>query len=181
MRQALVRQAPGTSTFLWCLPLLLFGPLWLGAKAKPTEYEVKAAFLYQFVNFVEWPDDDDELRLCILGQDPFGSYLDAIETRQAKGRTISLNRLGHAEEADRCHLIFVASAPERPAQELLADLPKTGVLIVGDSKDFVSHGGTIGFVFKGGRVGFELNLKVAREAGLRVSSKLLEVAKVVVL
>lgn len=153
--------------------------------ARTPEYEVKAAFLYNFVKFVEWPPQafphsSAPFRLCVLGSDPFGDTLSNItEGKSISGRPIINSRLQSVLQAPSCHVLFISlAAPEaqRQALEAVHDLP---VLTVGESADFLRLGGMIKFVLEQDRVRFEINLEAAQRHHLKLSSKLLAVARVV--
>lgn len=164
--------------------LLLLGASGLGAKGV-REHDVKAAFLLNFARFVEWPPEafgsaQAPFVIGIVGEDPFG---EAIETtilqQQVKGRTI---RLRHCEEdADfgDCHILFVSRSVGARVEKLLERLKGLPVLTVGETDAFVLKGGGIGFLIKDGNVRFDVNAKVAKATGLKFSSKLLAVARLV--
>lgn len=149
------------------------------------EYEVKAAFLYNFAKFVEWPpqaftQSSAPLRICVLGQDPFGDTLSKIvQGKSISGRIIMNQRLQSTSEARACHILFISrSDPEdlNKAIQSTRDLP---VLTVGESDDFLAQGGVVNFVLEEDRVRFEINLRAAESHRLKLSSKLLAVARVV--
>jgi YfiR/HmsC-like len=160
-----------------------------GARAQsPTagEYQVKAAFLYNFAKFVEWPsssfsDTSTPLRICIFGQDPFGQELrDIANEKIVNGRKLLVSQVADLQTAKACHILFIASSEKAQLKQVLENLRGTGVLTVGDTKGFVDQGGMINFVLENERVRFEVNRKAADQAGLKVSSKLLNVAKSVI-
>jgi YfiR/HmsC-like len=160
-----------------------------GARAQsPTagEYQVKAAFLYNFAKFVEWPsssfsDAGTPLRICIFGQDPFGQELrDIANEKIVNGRKLLVSQVADLQTAKACHILFIASSEKAQLKQVLENLRGTGVLTVGDTKGFVDQGGMINFVLENERVRFEVNRKAADQAGLKVSSKLLNVAKSVI-
>jgi hypothetical protein len=149
------------------------------------EYEVKAAFLYNFAKFVDWPprafpDSSTPLRICVLGRDPFGDTLSRIgQGKSISGRPITSQAVRSSADARPCHILFIGSSDPaflKPALALLHNLP---VLTVGESNDFLSLGGMINFVLEQDRVRFEINLEAAESHHLKLSSKLLAVARVV--
>jgi hypothetical protein len=149
------------------------------------EYLVKMAFLFNFAKFVEWPPDalprhQDTLTLCVLGGDPFGSALDALRGKRAQERTIVVRRLTRLEEVASCQVVFVdrSAAPElsRP----LARTALLGILTVGDTERFAENGGIIELTRVHDTIRFEVNLAAAQRAGLRISSKLLRLARRVI-
>jgi hypothetical protein len=148
---------------------------------KPTDYDVKAAYLYNFGRFVEWPSSvttkSDVFNICILGQDPFGSALDhtfAGETISGKG--IATKRISTPQEAVNCQILFMSSAEEGRLNKIIEAIDKGAVLTVSDMPQFSQRGGMIQFVLDGKKVRFEVNLTAVQRAGLTLSSELLKVA-----
>jgi hypothetical protein len=168
--------------------LLAVGLLWafagtvsVHAQSSPTEYQVKAAYLYNFGKFVEWPTrattSESSFNICVLGQDPFGtSFSSTIGRESIKGKSVVLKRVPRAEEAVGCHILFISSSEASHVKEILAVLDKASVLTVSDMPQFTRHGGMIEFVMDANRVRFEVNLTSAERTGLTVSSQLLKVA-----
>ena len=145
-----------------------------------SEYQVKAAYLYNFAKFVEWPAESFSsasapFEICIFGRDPFGEILqNLIRGKQVNGRSF---RIRSGVAASSCHILFVSTSVTRQFETILQGLQGRSVLIVGESEGFVERGGMINFVLEGGRVLFEVNQKAAQRAGLKISAKLLSVAK----
>jgi len=163
------------------LVLLLALPLAARAQASAPEYAVKAAFLYNFTKFVEWPpeafpDERSQFKVCVLGTDPFGKSLDAIGEESVAGRRISLLHSGEIREPEGCHILFVSRSEKDRLPQVLADLKQAPVLTVGDTGGFLDHGGIINFILEGGKVRFEINQEAAERAGIKISSKLLRLA-----
>jgi hypothetical protein len=158
-----------------------------GAQA-PTagEYQVKAAFLYNFAKFVEWPprsfpDASAPLRICVLGRDPFGEELRNItKERIVNGHKLEVSAVFELQVARTCHILFIASSETAQLKQIFESLRGSDALTVGDSKGFVEQGGMINFVLEKNRVQFEVNRKAAEQGGLKISSKLLSVARLVV-
>ena len=156
-----------------------------GQSPRASEYEVKAAFLYNFAKFVEWPSQafagsSAALRICLLGRDPFGDALDSIVLdKTVAGHPIVRVQAPSPAEARACHVLFISrSEPEtlKPILDRISDLP---MLTVSESRDFLRLGGMINFVVEQDRVRFEINLDAAERHHLKLSSKLLAVARVV--
>jgi hypothetical protein len=162
-----------------CVP----GTLALAAVPAASEYEVKAAFLFQFSRFVEWPPESfasatAPLTICVLGDNPFGSTLHEIsqgESVETHALVIELHE--HLENLDRCHIVFVSQASTAVAPKVIAYLAGKRVLTVGDGSNFTQLGGVIGFVTVNGKVRLQVNRNSAESAQLRISAKLLRVAE----
>jgi hypothetical protein len=149
---------------------------------QPTEYEVQAAYLSNFGRFVEWParpaaNEKDPFYVCVLGQDPFGSLLDAaLKGETIGGAPMAARRVASAADAANCRIVFVNSTKDSELKGILATLRNSRALTVSDTFDFTRQGGMIQFVLEGNRVRFEINLAAAQRAGLTLSSQLLKVA-----
>jgi hypothetical protein len=150
-------------------------------QSKPTEYAVKATYLFNFARFVEWPASlaasRDAFSICVLGEDPFGRSLDAILAgEKIAGKSVVSRRISKPQDAAACRIVFISSSEDARLKDLLAALGKVGTLTVSDIPRFSSRGGMIGFISEGNRVRFEVNLTCAQDAGLTMSSELLKVA-----
>jgi hypothetical protein len=151
---------------------------------RPAEYEVKAAYLLNFLKFVQWPASlagaSDSIPICVLGHDPFGAALDRIVSGQRiDGKNVVVRRLSKVADADGCRLLFIDSSQSGQLPMTMASLNDSPVLTVSDIPDFVSRGGIIQFVLRQERVRFEVNLLNAQRIGLILSSQLLNVASAV--
>jgi YfiR/HmsC-like len=161
---------------------MLVGASCLNAqKSNPTEYEVKAAYLYNFGRFVEWPAKvsaaSEYFSICVLGGDPFGATFDAtIAGESINGKKVVVARITKPQDAASCRILFISSSEESRLKEILATLDKTSVLTVSDISQFTRRGGMIQFLTEANRVRFEVNLTIAEHAGLTLSSQLLKVA-----
>ncbi len=154
--------------------------------AKPTEYQVKAAYLSNLGRFVEsWgphsrPSADEPFAICVLGQDPFGPSLDAaIRDENIEGAPLVAKRITNTQDAQGCRVLFISSSEENRLSAVLAALGDSPVLTVADLPDFSRRGGMIQFVLDGNRVRFDISVSVATKSGLTLSSELLKVARVV--
>jgi hypothetical protein len=147
------------------------------------EYRVKAAFLYNFAKFIDWPaagDGSEVLSLCILGEDPFGKTLDeTLHNKAVKGRPIELHRIREPKlvDATGCNLAFISDSEKPRLDEWMDALAGTAALTVSELQDFTTSGGMIRLFFEENRVRFELNAQSADAAGLRVSSELLQLSR----
>lgn len=172
-----------------CLALLL--AIGLAGAGGPSaaqttgEYEVKAAFLYNFSKFIEWPADvfstrSDSFTLCVYGENPLGETLKEIVKGQVlDGRSFAVKRVASVSAARSCQTVFVGATDEDRVPGLLAGLQGCRVLTVGEVPDFTRQGGVINFYVESNRVRFVINLAAADRAHLKVSSKLLSLATVV--
>lgn len=156
------------------------------AQAPPTpEYQLKAVFLYNFAQFVEWPstafvDAASPLVIGILGDDPFGAYLDGtVRGEQVNGHPLAVRRFQRVEDIRDCHILFVGEKNGKHLEAILDSLKGRSVLTVSDGERFASHGGMIGFVNDQRRIRLRINLAAARAADLTISSKLLRPAQIV--
>jgi hypothetical protein len=154
------------------------------AAAAAPEYQVKAAFLYNFARFVEWPQDavgpTDAFRICIVGEDPFGDLLDqAVHGKTVHDRPVEVV---HPDDVDviRCHIVFFASSGAPALPRILTALGGRGILTVGETEDFTRAGGVIAMRVEESKVRFDVNVDAAQRAGLRVSSQLLKLASRVI-
>lgn len=148
---------------------------------KPTDYDVKAVYLYNFGRFVEWPASamtyGDSFNVCILGQDPFGRALDdTLAGENIGGRSVTAKRISTPQEAVGCQILFISYVEDSRLTKIMEALNKGAVLTVSDIPQFSQRGGMIQFVLDGKRVRFEVNLTAVQRAGLTLSSELLKVA-----
>lgn len=148
------------------------------------EYDIKAVFLLNFAQFVEWPAEafartNAPFVIGVLGAaDPFGRTLDeVVEGETVRGREIRAKRFRRLEEVDACHILFLSASEERRVGEILAALKNRPILTVGDMDRFVSRGGMIKLYTEAGRVRLRINNEAARAAGLTLSAKLLRVGR----
>jgi hypothetical protein len=176
--------SPGTAARLGLAGVL--GLMWVtGARAQVDEYQVKAAFLYNFAKFVEWPaqsfgSPSEPISICVLGQNPFGRILDEVVSGKALvGRQFTVRQVSDARQTGRCQIIFVSTPEPKLFRAILADLKASSALTVGDVSGFAAAGGVINFKVEGDRVRFEINVQAARERSLTISSKLLNLAQIV--
>ncbi len=149
------------------------------------EYQVKAAFLYSFAKFVEWPPQafsspSSAIGICILGDDPFGNFLDdTVRGKSVGGRPLAVYRLTDFPAGHECKILFIASSERRRMPALLASVATPGLLTVGDTAEFAAQGGVIGLRLDGERIRLLVNLTSAEKAQLRVSSRVLSMATIV--
>lgn len=162
------------------VPFLSAGGPGSEVRAAPSEYEVKAAFLYNFAKFTEWPPQGAEpFTICILGEDPFGTALDVLQGKPIDGRPVAIRRMREPDDLQRCRIAFVGRPHADRIERLASDLQGQPVLTVGDNPGFVRSGGMIGFVLDDGRIRFEIDPDRISPTGLTVSSQLLNLAFIV--
>ncbi len=149
-----------------------------------SEFDIKAAFLYNFARFVDWPEDvleeSDSLEICILGPNPFSNSLeDIVEGKTAQGKPIAINYVSELGELLNCQILYITSDSKEQSEAALAMIADRSVLTVSDIPGFASHGGMVGFYLDDGSVRFEVNRKLSSQAGLTFSSRLLNIARLV--
>lgn len=151
----------------------------------PSELEVKAAYLVNFAKFAEWPsaafpDAGSPIIVGVLGRDPFGEILDRVLAGQKAGsRPFKLRRGKRIADMEGCHLLFIAEADRDRVGDALSELRGRNILTVSDSENFASLGGVIGFYVDQKRIRFEVNPQALEKQGLKLSSKLLKLARIV--
>src|SRR5216683_4298671 len=149
------------------------------------EYQVKAAFLYNFAKFVEWPAQaftgpDEPISICIFGQNPFGRSLDdAVRGKVVEGRAFVVLKLSDFRQSGACKILFISSSERKSVRALLAQVKTGGILTVGETEGFAAEGGVVDFTLDEGRVRIEINVQAAEQQWLRISSKLLSLARIV--
>ena len=164
---------------------LLAVPVTRAQSPKPTDYQVKAAYLYNFGRFVEWPSGVTNAKtsffnICVLGQDPFGRALDATVAGEMIGNQSAVaRRISSPEESSDCRIVFISSSEASRLNEIIDTLDKTAALTVSDIPQFLQRRGMIQFVLEGNRIRFAVNLTATQRAGLTLSSDLLKVATAV--
>jgi hypothetical protein len=161
---------------------LLTVPSLQAQKSSPSEYQVKAAYLYNFGRFIEWPNKvtaptGGPFTICVLGLDPFGQSLNAILAGQTiNGTNTVAAQISKPQEAVNCRILFISSSEDRQLKQILAALEGASVLTVSDLPQFSQRGGMVQFVLDGKKVRFEVNLTPVEHAHLTLSSQLLKVA-----
>ncbi len=170
---------------VWILYGVLYGALSFPQAPPLPEYQVKAALIYKFTKFINWPaaafrGSEQPFTFCVLGQDPFGEALDELVGKPAAGRIMTIQRATRVESLKgECQIIFISPSEYKNLSTILNQLQGTPVLLISDIERFAELGGMIGLLTIGGRIRFTINLTVMRQAGLEVSAQLLELAIVV--
>jgi hypothetical protein len=166
--------------------LLLLGRLDGSAQTEPSrEYQVKAVFLFNFAQFVEWPPAafagaSSPIVIGVLGENPFGAYLDeTVREEKVDNRPLEVQRYRRVDEIKTCHVLFISRSEASRLEQILASLKDRSILIVGDGDDFVQRGGMIRLATPQNTIRLIINVEAARAANLTISSKLLRSAEVV--
>lgn len=158
-----------------------------GAQSEPpTEYQIKAAFLYNFAKFVEWPaeafpDTRAAIHLCVVGEDPFGDVLEqTVSGKAIHGRPLAIKRLKSDQDLKVCQILFISSSEKWRLVPILGSLRGSSVLTVGETQRFAQLGGMINFILEESKVRFEINVEAAERVRLKMSAKLLSLARIVI-
>jgi hypothetical protein len=164
------------------------------------EYQVKAAFLYNFMNFVDWPeekssDGNEPMIIGVIGKDPFGDAFEPVKNKKVKGKNVVIERFKGFEELEKsgekdgsqpqpqiktlkkCHVLFICSSERKRLGEIVDLIQDNNVLTVSDIEGFLEAGGIINFVMEDQKVRFEINVTTAKRAKLKIRSQLLRLAK----
>ena len=146
------------------------------------EYLVKAAFVYNFTKFVQWPEDffaysDAPLLFTVLGEDSFGSALKTLENKTVRGHPIEIRKARQLDDLERSHIFFVAPSEYQRIPLIMAKIDGWPVLTVSDIDDFTQQGGSIQLYMKESKIRFEINSTAVNQSGLRISSQLLKLAQ----
>jgi hypothetical protein len=175
-----------TARLLVLLALTLLLPL--GARASlilsqnsAKEYEVKAAFLFNFLRFVDWPNDASggDYVIGVVGRDPFGSALEkTVQGKKVNGRGVVVKRLAWTGDLKKVHILFVPEGETSRGADELRSLRGSPVLVVGESPDFARSQGVVNFYLAGNTIRFEINPDAAKKSRLTISSQLLQLAKI---
>ena len=148
------------------------------------EYLIKAALLYNFAKFAEWPaaafaDDTDALRICIIGDNPFGRALESINGKTVRERTLSAGSIARVEDAAACHILFVSGSESDRLASILDAVGDLPILTVADMGQFATAGGIVALKNDNNQSRLEINIGAAEKAGVSLSSKLLRLADTV--
>jgi hypothetical protein len=153
-----------------------------GQESQPTEYQIKAAFLFNFAKFVQWPpgafaDATSPIVIGVLGENPFHEDLArTIRNKAVDDRPLLVKELRSPTEARKCHILFISASEKKRLPKILKGLKGASVLTVSEMDHFTENGGMINFVLKGTKIRFQINHEEATQAGLKISSKLMSLA-----
>lgn len=165
--------------------LLVLGVKLASSQSQQTEYQLKAAFIFHFAQLVEWPREaagaSGNLVLCTLGDDPFhGELENTVSGKRVGSRMLQVRHPRLPQESHGCQLLFISKAESRRIPAVLSEIRRSPILTVGETDGFLEAGGIIRFCLEGNKLRFEINRSAADMAGLKISSRLLVLAKNVV-
>lgn len=161
------------------LTFALLQPLAAGAQAVP-EPQLRAAYLVNFLKYIEWPGGGATATICLYGRDSLGAHLSPFEGRSVQGRELRVRRIFHFDQLVDCQELHVAEADEERQAALIKAAGRLPVLTVGETAGFVQQGGAIALLRQDNRIVFDVNMTVVTRAGLRVSPQMLRLARDVV-
>ncbi len=176
------RRAGDVRICLW-LVTLSFSPHAISAPPS-AEYQLKAALIYKLSKFVGWPEsasagNQGAFKVCVLGDDPFGSALDALESRTNNGLPIRIHRFAQSDAIDpQCRILFISESKQPFVGEIVEKLQRLPILTIGDMSGFAREGGMMQLTRQGKRIEFTVNPRRAKQAGLEIAASLLEIAEV---
>jgi hypothetical protein len=179
-------QRPGRAWLALIRWLVIACPAAFVQAAPIQEYQIKAVFLFNFAQFVDWPpatfpDEKSPLIIGVLGKDPFdGSLEEAVRGETVNGRPLLIRRYSRIEEIGECEILFISRSEAGRLERIFNALKGRSTLTVGDSDGFAQQGGMIRFVTEQNKVRFRINLESAKAASLTISSKLLRPANIIV-
>ena len=171
------------------IKLFLIALVFISSPASANEdsraYMIKAAFIYNFTKFVVWPpqgsnSNAESFNVCILGDDRLTAAANTIQGKPVQGKVLQIKTISNAEENSECEVIFLAISDTEQLQRALEAIKGTRVLSVGCRNDFVDNGGIIGMFVENNKVRFDINALAADENGLKINSRLLELANRVI-
>jgi len=165
--------------------LVLTGHLVSAAQgASSREYELKAVFLFNFTQFVEWPassfsSNQEPVIIGILGKNPFGAYLEEIVSgEKVNGHAVTVQYYNNVEEIKGCHVLFINLADTKKTERVVEALNGRNILTVSDAPGFPEQGGMVRFFTRDNKIKLQVNLEASRAASLTISSKLLRLAEI---
>jgi hypothetical protein len=150
----------------------------------PGEYQVKAAFLYNFAKFVEWPDKKFTrtgavINICVLGEDPFGFAFDTMRDETIGNKKLVIKRFKTPQRVEECHVLFISGSEKERLEQIVKSLTGLSILTVGDTEGFAQKGVIMNFYIEGNKVRFGINVDSVNRSGLKISSRLLRLARII--
>ena len=148
-----------------------------------SQHEVEAAFIYNFIKFVEWPQDshlsNDGITICVFGEGKTGKAINVLQSSDYETKGVLLRKVNSVENIDNCHILYINPSKKQSFNEIINNLEGKHILTISHEDGFAKKGGIINFFIENERINFEINLKAANEAKLKISSRLLNLAKIV--
>lgn len=174
----------GNLTIKIICALILWVQSFSYAHADLREYHLKAAYILNFVKFVYWPKDlfeekNSPVNVCVLGKDPFGAALDVLTDKKVGSRAIVARKISEVQQSASCHVIFLSQSETKVIESHIGLLAGKHILTISDIEGFAGNGGMIGFIKVKNKIKFEINITSSNSSGIKFSSKLLELARVV--
>jgi hypothetical protein len=169
-----------------CIAIIVFLLIYpsLTIAQESLEYQVKAAFVHKFIKFTKWPlsafeSNNSPLVIGIMGESPIWSGLKDLENKPVMGRKLKIVKVNKPDLEQKCHIIFFSKTKIRKAKKLLQKIDKLKILTIGESDWFSENGGMINFIIVRGKLRFEINVAAVNRSGLKLSSKLLRLGKII--
>jgi hypothetical protein len=181
-----LQAGPNVHFVIWMIFIAWFGTFRQSAAqdTAPSEFQVKAACIYNFTKFVEWPPEafpperSSPFVIGVLGDDPFNGELQrAVQNKDVGGRGFVVRHLRNVGEAKSCHILFISRSERKSMGDILAVISILPILTISETERFVQSGGIINFLVEQNKVRFEINAEAAKKAGLKISSKLLNLGR----
>jgi len=143
------------------------------------EYQIKAAFIYNFLKFIDLPKvkENGTINVCIFGDDPFGKAIYLLEGKKVGNKTLHIKKIDEVKKISGCQVVFFPASQKDKLKEALEFAKKKPILTIGEVPHFLDMGGVINFVIIDGKIRFEINESIARELGIKISSRLLRLAR----
>jgi hypothetical protein len=168
----------GRPAFVAFLTLLLCSAGMARASNPVGEYDVKAAFIYNFAKFITWKNNAPSLVVCVLGDDPFGPALDSLAGKTIDNKTVKVRRIALPQDAATCQMLFVAGSEASQLGPIVAQVRSAPLLTIGDTPGFAQRGVMLNFYVDANKVHFEANIDAIQRGSINVSSQLLKLARI---
>jgi hypothetical protein len=147
------------------------------------EYDVKAYTIYNLAKFIEWPENSlnaaSTVTIYIIGDDPFKTFRDAMRDKSIQGKAIVIKNINSPADIKDVGILFISRSEKEHLQNILKDISRLPVLTVGDTQSFAARGVMINFYIENSKIRFEINMESAKMAGLKISSNLLRMGKII--
>ena len=185
MGKTLMKRSRFIIAVLLCLSLASRANAQSADSSESSEYLIKAGFIYNFAQLVQWPGGtfpqaDSPIVIGIFGTDPFGGIIDrVIENKKLEGRSLVVKRLKRGASVKDCNILFVSASETPHLDEVIQSTKGLPILTIGETPGFAVRGGIINLTLEGNKVRFEVNIDAAKQANLNISSRLLALARIV--